>query len=146
RPMNKLARIEEADARSLGGARTFWKGRGRDIARVGSLVLLGAALLVGLVLYLLTGRYESTDNAYVQANKVYLSAEVEGRAVAIPARANQTVKAGDVLFRIDDAPYRIALAKAEADVETTRNGISALQASISEKSAALGAARANLAY
>jgi membrane fusion protein (multidrug efflux system) len=146
--MNKLARIHEAEAPPSGARRDrpSWKTRLREMARVGSLVLLGVAVLIGLVIYLLAGRYETTDNAYVQANKSYISAQVSGRAVEIMARTNQIVKAGDVLFRLDDAPYRIALAKAEADVETTRNSVSALNASIAERSAAVGAAKANLSY
>jgi membrane fusion protein (multidrug efflux system) len=146
--MNKVARIEEAGASPVETIETkpSWRSRLREIARVGSLVLLGVAVLIGLVIYLLAGRYESTDNAYVQANKSYISAQVSGRAVEIMARTNQKVKAGDVLFRLDDAPYRIALAKAEADVDSMRNDIGSLHASVGEKNAAVGSARANLSF
>jgi membrane fusion protein (multidrug efflux system) len=143
-----VARIDEAGAAPVETIqqKPTWRTRLRELARVGSLVLLGVALLVGLVVYLLTGRYESTDNAYVQANKSYISAQVSGRAVEILARTNQKVKAGDVLFRLDDAPYRIALAKAEADVDSMRNDIGSLHASVGEKNAAVGSARANLSF
>ncbi|MGE0665059.1 MAG: HlyD family secretion protein [Sphingomonadales bacterium] len=146
--MNKVARIDEAKSPPVDKVESRPAGRNRlrEFARVGSLVVLGVAVLAGLILYLLAGRYESTDNAYVQANKSYLSAQVSGRAVEILARTNQAVKAGDVLFRLDDAPYRIALARAEADVDSMRNDIGAMQASVGEKDAAVGTARANLDY
>ena len=146
--MNKVARIDEALATQVGAAgdTASKKNRMRDVVRVGLLVLLGVAVLIGLVFYLLSGRYVTTDNAYVQANKSYISAQVEGRAVEIMAHTNQSVAAGDVLFRIDDSSYRIALAKAEADVEATRNSIGAMRASVGEKSAAVGTARENIAF
>ena len=146
--MNKVARINEADASPMDTIqpKASWKTRSRELVRVGLLVLLGVAVLIGLGIYLMSGRYESTDNAYVQANKAYISAQVQGRAVEVMARTNQTVKAGDVLFRLDDASYRIALAMAEADVDTTRNDLGSLNASVGEKSAAVGTARANLAF
>src|SRR5579871_6095105 len=55
--------------------------------------------------YLTGGRYESTDDAYVQAARVSVSANVSGRVSEVDVRDNQPVKKGEVLFRIDDAPF-----------------------------------------
>ncbi|MBI1181230.1 MAG: HlyD family efflux transporter periplasmic adaptor subunit [Alphaproteobacteria bacterium] len=144
--MNKLARFERPGAFEAGDEQKASRFSVRELVRKGLLVVLVLGLIAGLVIYLLSGRYVSTDNAFVQANKSFLSAQVEGRAVEIDAQTNQRVKAGEVLFRIDDAQYRIAVAKAKAQVEATRNEISALQASYREKQAALGTTGENIAY
>lgn len=59
----------------------------------------------------------STDNAYVRGDVTSLAPKVSGYVTAVEVRDNQTVRAGDVLFRIDDADYRARLAQADANVE-----------------------------
>ncbi len=76
------------------------------------LLLIGG----GVTYFVLNDHYVSTDNAYVQQDKVSISAEVGGRIVEVAVKANQTVKAGDLLFRIDPEPYRIAVAQADATI------------------------------
>ena len=86
-------------------------------------LLLGVPLLIAIVggwFYLTSGRYVSTDNAYVQQDMVSVSPDVSGRIVAVNVRENQRVKAGDVLFRIDPEPFRIALAQADAALAEAR--------------------------
>ena len=68
--------------------------------------------------WLTGGRFVSTDNAYVQQDKVSVSSDIAGRIIEVNARENQTVKAGDVLFRIDPDPYRIAVEQANAAIAT----------------------------
>ena len=99
------------------------------------LVIVGAAYF-----YLTGGRYVSTDNAYVQADKIMVSAEVAGRVVEVPVKENQRVAAGDLLFRIDPASYRIALDQATARVEQVRSDIAALRTAYQEAQANLRAA------
>lgn len=79
-------------------------------------------LIVGGWMYLTAGRYVSTDNAYVQANRATIAPQVGGRVVEVDVRENQAVKTGDVLFRIDPEPLQIAVARAQAQLE----GISSL--------------------
>jgi membrane fusion protein (multidrug efflux system) len=76
------------------------------------LLLVGA----GVTYYILNDHYVSTDNAYVQQNKVSVSAEVGGRIVEVAVKENQRINAGDLLFRIDPEPYRIAVAQADATI------------------------------
>ena len=64
---------------------------------------------VGGYFYVTGGRTVSTDNAYVQQDRVSVSSDVNGRIVEVDARENQAVTAGAVLFRIDPAPYHIAV-------------------------------------
>jgi membrane fusion protein, multidrug efflux system len=80
------------------------------------LLILGPlALVVGaLGLYLVTGRYVSEEDAYVQAVSVSISPQVAGQVVTIAARSNAPVRKDDALFNLDPEPYRIALANAEA--------------------------------
>jgi membrane fusion protein (multidrug efflux system) len=86
-------------------------------------LLLGVPLLIALIggyFYLTSGRYVSTDNAYVQQDMVSVSPDVSGRIVAVNVRENQRVKAGDVLFRIDPEPFKIALDQADAALAEAR--------------------------
>ncbi|MDB5691494.1 MAG: HlyD family secretion protein [Alphaproteobacteria bacterium] len=85
-------------------------------------------LAVGAYFYLTSGRYVSTDNAYVQQDKVSVPAEITGRIVAVGVKENQPVKAGQLLFRIDPAPFRIALEQAEANLAAARVSVTKLQA------------------
>lgn len=62
----------------------------------------------------------STDNAFVRGDITSLAPKVGGYVTAVEVEDNQTVKAGDVLFRIDDRDYRARLAQAEANVEAAR--------------------------
>ena len=97
-------------------------------------------ILVGGYFWLTSGRFVSTDNAYVQQDKVSVSSDVAGRIVAVNARENQPVKAGDVLFRIDPDPYRIAVAQADASIANAQVQVTSLQADYAGTSADIQAA------
>ena len=86
----------------------------RRIALFASVPLLLAA--AALTVYLLGRGQVSTDNAYVRQDKVSVSPEIGGEIIEIFVRENQQVKAGDLLFRIDRAPYEIAIAQADAAI------------------------------
>jgi membrane fusion protein (multidrug efflux system) len=87
------------------------------------------ALIVGGYFYVTGGAVMSTDNAYVQADMVGLSTDVSGIVREVSVRDNQKVAKGDVLFRLDDLQFRLALDRAEAQIGNTRNDLIALQAS-----------------
>ena len=89
--------------------------------RTALMISLPLALLIGGgAYYLANDHYVSTDNAYVQQDKVSVSAEVGGKIVEVAVHENQQVKAGDLLFRIDPAPYQIAVAQAEAAIASAQ--------------------------
>src|SRR5215471_10952156 len=93
------------------------------------LVLGPLVVLAGAAYYYVTGgRYVATDDAYVEADKVQISSDVPGRVVEVDVNDHQTVARGALLFRIDDEPYRIALARAEAQLVNARNNIEAMKA------------------
>lgn len=108
----------------------------------GFMVVIGVALYV----YIFGGRYISTDNAYVKANMVNVSADVDGKVDRIYVEENQHVKAGDVLFRIDPAPYEVAVQQAEAALLQARAQVEALKATYAQKQAALRSTQADLTF
>lgn len=93
------------------------------------IVVAGAAL----VIYLASGRYASTDNAYVKGERVQVAAEVSGPIIDIDVVENQRVRQGDLLLQIDPRPYRIALNRAEAELQGARQEIESLKASYRQK-------------
>lgn len=79
------------------------------------LVVLPAIVLVGgIVLYLTGGRYVTTDDAYVGAQKVLITPDISGKVETVVVREGQRVNAGDVLFEIDPVPFKLALQQAQA--------------------------------
>src|SRR3984893_15985361 len=73
------------------------------------------------------GGLMSTDHAYVQADMVGLSTDVSGIVREVSVHDNQKVAKGDVLFKLDDLQFRLALDRAEAQIGNTRNDLRALQ-------------------
>jgi membrane fusion protein (multidrug efflux system) len=104
------------------------------------------ALLVILFLYLHGGRYETTDNAYFQSGLGAVAANVGGPVVSVEVRDNQRVNAGQVLFRIDPAPFQAAVDEADAALADARTQVSSLQAHYAQGQAELQAAQDQLAY
>ncbi len=104
------------------------------------------AAVAGFTLYVTGGRYVSTDDAYIQAARVAVSSDVAGRVVEVDVHDNQPVHAGQVLFKLDDRPYRIAVEDAEAHLAAARLKVSAEKAIYRQRQADLQAARDTLEY
>jgi membrane fusion protein (multidrug efflux system) len=93
----------------------------RRISRFVMLVVIPlAALALGFSWWLSSGRYVSTDNAYVGANKSLIAPQVTGSIAAVHVVEGQKVKVGDPLFDIDSKPYDIALALAKGKLEAAK--------------------------
>lgn len=90
--------------------------------QVGALLCL-AAVIVSVAAWASarSGGVASTDNAYVRGDITSLAPKVGGYVMSVDVHDNQTVQAGDVLFRIDDRDYRARLAQAEANVDAARS-------------------------
>ena len=88
----------------------------------------------------------STDNAYVQQDKVAVSAEVGGQIVSVAVREGQQVKAGDLLFTVDPEPYRIQIAQADAAIATAQANATALASSSELSGADVAAAREDIGF
>src|SRR5690242_4041669 len=72
-------------------------------------LLLPIVLIIGAYFYFEGGAYMSTNDAYIQADKVGLSTDVSGMVEAIEVHDNQHVTAGQVLFRLDPQPFQLKL-------------------------------------
>ncbi len=103
-------------------------------------------ILVGGYFWLSGGRYVATDNAYVQQDRVTVYADVSGRIVEVDAGENQQVAAGDLLFRIDPQPFKIALDQANAALATARLQVAQYRATYQQALSALKAAEDNNDY
>ena len=90
------------------------------------------ALLVAIGFWLTGGRYITTENAYVRADIVQIAPEVAGRITEVLVRDHARVAAGAVLLRLDPAPFRLALEKAEAELDSARTLVELSRATFQE--------------
>ena len=109
-----------------------------------SLVALAGAAHFGWD-YWTVGRFEiSTDDAYVKADNTTIAPKVSGYIAAVLVGDNESVKAGQVLARIDNRDYKVALDQAEADVAATKAAVSNKEAALDAQQSVIEAARAAL--
>jgi len=99
--------------------------------------LMGAGLLIVLLgaggFYLTGGRYISTENAYIKADKILITPEVTGTIEKVMVTDNQQVHDGDILMVIDRRTYQIAFEKAKADLAVVASHIDELKAAYLQK-------------
>jgi membrane fusion protein, multidrug efflux system len=112
------------------------------------LMLLAPLAVIGggIYWYVFGERYVSTDDAYTQAATVSISANVSGRVTEVDVHDNQIVGKGAALFRLDDAPFRIAVSEAEASLASARLQITALKSTYRQRQTELRASRETLSY
>ena len=109
------------------------RGLGRLALRMVLLVVVpAAAILVGVYIYAESGRYVTTENAYIKSNVVAISSDVSGRVEWVGVDDNSLVREGQILFRLDQQPFRIALERAEAELELVRAQVEQLRADYHE--------------
>jgi membrane fusion protein, multidrug efflux system len=133
-------------------ARAAPKTGRRRVVLAGIVLLLALAATAYGVHYFLIGRFFiSTDDAYVRANNSTLGARVSGHVASILAGDNTTVRAGEVIFRIDDGDYRIAvdaartrIATQQATIDRIGRQITALESAVEQAKAQLASADAGL--
>lgn len=96
--------------------------------------------------YWAVGRFNvSTDNAYVKADNITIAPKVSGYIGEVLVGDNDRVQAGQVLARIDDRDFKVALQQADADVVAARAAITSKQAAIDAQQSVIEAARATIA-
>ena len=94
------------------------------------LLMVGGILVVavaGGITWLRSGRYVSTDDAYVHAAKLMVSTDVSGLVSSVEVHEGQTVKTGDILFRLDPRQFQIALDNAKANLAQTALTVEAMK-------------------
>jgi membrane fusion protein (multidrug efflux system) len=111
--------------------------------------MIGGPVIVLAVVawFIITGgRYQSTDDAYVQAERTPVSASISGRIVEVDVKENQKVSAGQVLFKLDSQPMANALADAEAQLAAAKLQVTTLRAGYGQQSAQVQAADETVAF
>ena len=112
-------------------------------------LMWGVPLLMaagGLYAYLTGGRYQSTEDAYLRAAEVAISANVPGRVSEVDVHDNQQVRRGQILFQLDDRPFRIAVEAAGARLQGARLQVESLKADYQQRVADLRSAQSALDY
>lgn len=141
--MNEVTKITAEDVSASPAASDPSRKRRLRLAVMLSVPVL--ILAIGLWYWLTSGQTVSTDNAQIDAPTVSIAPEVSGRIVTVPISENSIVKAGDLLFAMDAAPYRIALHQAEAAIATARVGYAQLEGTATSKSAEIASRSADIA-
>ncbi len=122
------------------------RGRTR-LLRAALLIGVPCAVLVGgAIIWQAGGRYVNTENAYVKADIAQIAPEVAGKVIDVSVRDHQHVKAGMPLMRIDPEPYKLTLAKAEADLDIARTQVETARAVWRETLTELGEMESQTAY
>lgn len=122
--------------------RKSWGQLAREKRRTLLLVVVPViALLGGVAFYLSGGRYATTDDAYVGAQKVLITPDISGKIEKVLIKEGQRVKAGDELFEIDPVPFRFVLQQAKATLETAKTNYDNLRSNVSSYTQLLELAR-----
>src|SRR5579872_6963760 len=109
--------------------------RGSRLRQIGLMASVPVLLIAGAAsYYIVNEHYVSTDDAYVRQDKVSVSPQVTGELVSVDVHENQYVRAGDVLFRIDPQPFKIALAQADAAIAAAQVKVVGLQTDLGNTS------------
>ena len=109
---------------------------------IAPLVVIAAAVYF----YMTGGRYQSTDDAYTRAATVSISSNVPGRVIEVDVRDNELIQKGATLFKLDDAPFRIAVDDAMARLASTRLQVESLKSTYKQRQVELRAARDTQAF
>ncbi|MEP7243170.1 MAG: biotin/lipoyl-binding protein, partial [Gammaproteobacteria bacterium] len=105
-------------------------GNGERLKKIRKPLMIGGSVLIVLIaawLYFASARSEATNDAYVNAARVAISTNVPGRVIELHVRDNQRVKRGELLFRLDDRTYKLAVEQAQAKLATARLQVEALK-------------------
>jgi membrane fusion protein (multidrug efflux system) len=148
-PEHKSApdKAREADNRSQATPKTpSLRDRLREhwiVATAGICILLIASI-GGLAYWLAVRHYESTDDAFIAARSFSVAPKVGGYVTNVPVTDNQHVNAGDLVARIDDRDYKIAVDQAQAQVSVAQANINNIQAQIDSQREQINQAKAQL--
>src|SRR6266852_1057261 len=114
------------------------------VGRILSVAIVIGAIALGLVAFYHANYYPRTDDSEILANFIGIAPQVEGRLVRLNVHDNQFVKKGDLLFEIDDRPYRYALGRALSEQATLGGQISDERRRIAALVSAVSVSEANI--
>jgi membrane fusion protein (multidrug efflux system) len=109
-------------------------------------LLLPIVLIVGGYAYVTGGQVTSMDDANVEADKVGVSTDVSGIVREVDVSENQHIAAGQVLFVLDDLPFRLAQQRADAQVGMTGDALNALKANYADMQAQIKQGQSDVEY
>jgi multidrug resistance efflux pump len=124
-PALKLA--PQPDAAAPQTKPSFLQRSRRRIRLLLLVVVPAVVLMLGVGLYLSGGRYISTDNAYVGAQKVLITPDISGKVQRVLVREGQHVGVNDALFEIDPVPFQLALRQAQSKLDSIRTDFANLK-------------------
>jgi membrane fusion protein, multidrug efflux system len=117
---------------------------GKTVGRILSGAIVIATVVIGLVVIYYQERSPRTDDCEIFANFIGIAPQVEGPILHLNVGDNQFVKQGDLLFEIDDRPYRYALERAVSEQATLEGQIADLRRTIAAQVSAVSVAEANI--
>jgi membrane fusion protein (multidrug efflux system) len=129
---------EEASAPAVAAQPRLSRKRLRLILLV---VIPLIAVAGGLYFYLMSGRYISTDNAYIGAQKVLITPDISGKIAKVTVTEGQRVRAGDALVEIDPEPFRITVAMTQARLDSVKIDFDNLKANLASTTRRIALAR-----
>jgi membrane fusion protein (multidrug efflux system) len=137
--MNKMQTepMTVAEARESAGSRNWMR-------TVLMLIVPALLLIAGGYYWLTSGGSVSTDDAQVRQDIVSVSPQVNGQIVQVFVRNGSQVKRGDILWRIDEQPYRVALEQAQAQLANAQLQTHVLRTTAAGTSGDITGAEANL--
>jgi len=118
--------------------------KGILVGRILSALIVTGAIVLGLVVVSHADLHPRTDDSEILANFIGIAPQVEGPVARLNVRDNQFVKKGDLLFEIDDRPYRYALEKSISEQATLEGQISDERRRIAAQVSAVSVAAANI--
>jgi membrane fusion protein (multidrug efflux system) len=110
---------------------------------VGAILLIGAVIL-GVYWFTTLRWFESTDDAYTQADNTIIAPKVSGYVAKLLVTDNQAVKTGEPLLRIDPRDYQATENQAQADVQSAEAGIKNIDAQITMQQSNIAQARTGI--
>lgn len=146
--VERAATAAETPEEAAAIAKASRKARKAKQSRMRTMLMLAVpALLViaGIYLWIASGGSESTDNAQVKTDIVSVTAQVTGPVIEVGVQNGDRVKRGDVLFRIDPAPFKVALEQAEAQLAAAKLQTTELRTQAAGTGADITGGQANLA-
>src|SRR5664280_2503568 len=133
-----------ADALAAKNSGRFTRLRRKRLRTVLLVILPAIAALIGLVLYFAGGRYISTDNAYVGAQKVLITTDISDKIIHVAVVEGQHVEPGDELFTLDPVPFRLALEQAQSKLATARSNYEKLTTTLKSLNTLIDLAKKNV--
>src|SRR4029077_8459563 len=139
---DKVVELRKTQEESASPALATKPARSRASLRLVLLVVIPLiALAGGAYFYLTSGRYISTDNAYVGAQKVLITPDISGKIAKVTVTEGQRVNAGDALLEIDPEPFRISATQAEARLASVRTEFANLKTNLASTTRRITLAR-----